>query len=144
MQNNDEIEQSKRALYDEWIKYMKEWHPVKSMTNTNPSKSTELDKKIGLANHFILTPDSRFSRFSNKRKSDRPTTHTKPISSIPKFSDNKNIPKPVFPLKRKTIEHNQPIRKNTHRHSFPNRRQTTALASNSLFRVINDFYTSIY
>ena len=144
LQKNDEIEQSKRALYDEWIKYIEEWHPVNSMTNANPSKSIELDKKIGLANHIIRKPYSKISRFSNERKSDRPTTHTKPKSSIPKFSDNRNTSKPAFPLKRKITQLNQPIRKNTQRHRFPNRRQTTALASNSLFRVINDFYSSIF
>ena len=141
LQKNDEIEQLKRALYDKWTKYIEEWHPVNSMTNANPSKSIELDKKIGLANHIIRRPYSKISRFSNKRKSDRPTTHTKPNSSIPKFSDNRNKSKPAFPLTRKTTELNQPIRKNIQWHRFPNRRQSTTLASNSLFRVINEFCT---
>ena len=114
------------------------------MTNKSSSKSIELDKKIGIANHVILRPYSKFSRLSNESKNSDPTTNTKLNTILPTFTDKRNTSKHTLPLKRRKIMLKLPIRNNTQRPKFPIRRQTTALTSSSLFKVTHDICISIY
>ena len=118
---------------------MQAWHALNSITNKSPSKSIKFDKKIGLANHVIPKPHSKFSQLSNKRKYAGPTTHIKSNIVLPKFADKRNTSQHMFPIRRRKAMLKLPIRNNIQRPKVPIRRQTTASTSTSLFRVTHDF-----
>ena len=89
------IEKIKNTLYDKWLKYMDEWHPVNSIRIKSLSQSNEfdqLDKKVGLANHFNSRPNSKTSNSSIKRKIVKPTFYYEANTAKPKSFIKRKIP----------------------------------------------------